>query len=436
MTSLRQQLLIWLMGGVLLSIFVAGIGMYWLVQSEANDLFDYQIRQAAISLPAHGMPPEMLSYDDDVGENVDIQVWNWQGKLLFASYPARILPRFPGTGFSTVLFKQRAWRVYGIQRHQQTIQVAQPIEERQELASGLALRSLLPFGMLIPLLTGLIWLVVGRSLRPLQSIAQALEQRDADAMQPLSASQLPEEIVPLVSAINRLLTRLAQAMQTQRAFVADAAHELRSPLTALKLQLQLTERAGSEAQRAVSFGKLNQRLDRTIHLVKQLLTLARSESQLVAQNFQPVDLSELVGQVINDFMTLAEDRQLRLQLALAPAIVVRGQSENLRILIGNLIDNAIRYSPVHGVVAVQLIEQNGHPLLTVTDSGSGIPSAERERVFDRFYRRMGTKTSGSGLGLAIARNIALAHHASISLADNPVPPGLAVSVVFVNCVTR
>ena len=409
--------------------------MYWLAQSEASDLFDYQIRQVALSLPVPIMAPESVSDGNDINESVEIQVWDLQGKLLFASRPAPVLPHYPDAGFSTALFKRQAWRVYVIERHQHIIQVAQPMAEREELATGLASRSLLPFGILIPLLAGLIWLVVGRALQPLQAVTEALEQRDAEALQPLLVKPLPAEILPLVNAINRLLERLAQAMQTQRAFVADAAHELRSPLTALKLQLQLTECASSELQRAVSFAKLNQRLDRTIHLVKQLLALARSESQSIAQNFQPVDLSELVGQVVNDYLPLAEDRQLALQLQLSPTIVLRGQSENLRILISNLIDNAIRYTPVRGTVTVQTIEQNNHAVLIVTDTGGGIPAVERDRVFDRFYRRMGTKTDGSGLGLAIVRNIAQTHHAKISLTDNQERPGLVVKVIFVRQAT-
>ncbi|MHB1677700.1 MAG: ATP-binding protein [Sulfuriferula sp.] len=433
MNSLQQQLLIWLIGGVLLSTSVAGFGMYWLAYGEANDLFDYQIRQIALSLPAHIMPPETVSYDDDVGENVDMQVWDVKGKLLFASYPQHVLPRYIAPGFSTVSYRHQAWRIFVAQRQHHYIQVAQPMEERQELAAGLATRSLWPFAVLIPVLASLIWLVVGRSLRPLQNVTQALEQRDADAMQPLPLTQLPREILPLVNAINRLLSRLDQALQAQRAFIADAAHELRSPLTALNLQLQLTERAVTEPQRTASFVKLKQRLDRTIHLVKQLLTLARSESQAEAQSFEAVDLNELVRQVITDFAGLALAHRLALQLQPSSAIIVQGQSENLRILVSNLVDNAIRYTPEQGTVDVRLTEQQGQAVLIVTDSGAGIPAEERERVFDRFYRRVESQASGSGLGLAIVRNIAQAHGAHISLADNPLRSGLMVTVVFTKC---
>ncbi len=431
MNSLRQQLLIWLLGGVLLSTAVAGLGMYWLAYDEADDLFDYQIRQLAVSLPEHILPPEAVNYDDDAGENVELQVWDANGALQFASYPDRMLPRYPAAGFSTVLYKHQAWRIFATERHHRHIQIAQPLEERRELAAGLATRSLWPFGALIPVLAVLIWLVVGRSLRPLQNVTHALEQRDADALQPLPVARLPREILPLVSAVNRLLSRLDHALQHQRAFIADAAHELRSPLTALSLQVQLTERATTDEQRAASFAKLKLRLDRTIHLVKQLLTLARSEPHADTQDFAVIPLTELIQQVVSDYSALAQARGVTLTWQPGTAIMVTGQSENLRILIGNLIDNAIRYTPAQGRVEVRLTAEGGNVDLIVTDTGPGIPATERTRVFDRFYRREVGQASGSGLGLAIVRNIAQVHQAEIRLADNPSGPGLAVSVRFV-----
>ncbi len=427
---MRQQLLVWLLGGVLLSTAAAGIGMYWLAHNEADDLFDYQIKQIALSLPEHILPPATVNYDDQVGENVELQVWNANGVLLFASYPRQILPRYRISGFATVSYNHHDWRIFAIQRHQRHIQVAQPMEERQELAAGLAARSLWPFATLVPVLAALIWIVVGHSLRPLQNVTHALEQRDADAMHALPVSKLPKEILPLVNAINRLLARLDRALQTQRAFVADAAHELRSPLTALSLQVQLTERAVTDEQRAASFAKLKLRLDRTIHLVRQLLTLARSEPQAETQTFAKLDLTTLTQQVVSDYSALAHAQGVTLKSQSAPTISVSGQSENLRILIGNLIDNAIRYTPQSGLVEVALKTENGQAVLSVTDTGIGIPAEERSRVFDRFYRREVGQTGGSGLGLAIVRNIAQAHHATIRLDDNPAGTGLAVFVRF------
>ncbi|MFA5170272.1 MAG: ATP-binding protein [Sulfuriferula sp.] len=430
MNSIRQRLLLWLIVGMLISTGIAGLSMYWLAQDEANELFDYQIRQIALSLPAHSQLPTVVAGDEDPEEDNVIQVWDAQGKPLFVSYPSRALPRYVLSGLHTVNYRQQPWRLYNTQRRGQYIQVAQPMTVREELAAALAVRMLMPFFMLIPLLAGLIWWSVGRSLRPMQAVTTALATRHVDAMQPLNESNLPQEIQPMVVALNQLLMRLNQAMQAQRAFIADAAHELRSPLTALKLQLQLTERAPNDEQRAIAFAKLNQRLDRSIHLVRQLLTLARSEPRLEDVHFTSVDLSVLVQEVAQDFMPLAEAHQTNLQLNAEPHILVSGRQADLRILISNLVDNAIRYTPDAGQVHIDVAREAGQAVLRVMDSGIGIPEQERERVFDRFYRREGTEVTGSGLGLAIVRNIAEAHHAELVLSDNLPGAGLVVTVKF------
>ena len=429
MRSIRQQLLLWLIVGMLVSTGIAGLSMYWLAQDEANELFDYQIRQIALSLPDHSQLPTAADDEDPEEDNV-IQVWDVQGKPLFVSYPSRALPRYATSGLHTVNYRQQPWRLYNTLRHGRYIQVAQPLTVREELAAALAVRMLMPFFVLIPLLAGLIWWVVGRSLRPLQVVTVAVAARHAEAMQPLVEMDLPQEIKPVVVALNQLLARLNQAMQAQRAFIADAAHELRSPLTALKLQLQLTERARTDEQRAAAFAKLNQRLDRSIHLVRQLLALARSEPRLDAPHFIPVDLGALVAEIAHDLLPLAEIHHTDLQLDVQPHVLVSGQPADLRTLISNLVDNAIRYTPDSGQVRIAVTREADQMVLRVTDNGSGIPAHERERVFDRFYRREGTAEVGSGLGLAIVRNIAEAHHAAVTLADNAAGTGLVATVRF------
>lgn len=432
MSSIRQRLLLWLIGGMLVSVAVAGLSMYRLAQHETDELFDYQIRQIALSLPSHLNPVDIANVDEDPEEDNVIQLWGAQGELIFASHPSLALPRYAKTGLYTVSVNGGTWRIYGVMRENSYIQIAQPMTVRAELAAGLAVRMLIPFAVLMPLLAGLIWWVVGRSLRPLQVVTNAVASRHADAMQPLDASDMPHEIQPIVIALNQLLARLAQSMQVQRAFIADAAHELRSPLTALKLQLQLTERATTDAQRVQSFDKLHQRLDRSIHLVQQLLALARSEPRVETSIMRAVDISELAHTVAQDFAVQARVRSTALQLDIQPHVVVMGVSADLYILISNLVDNAICYTPEHGKVRIRVTQEDGAPILRVIDTGASVPEADRERVFHRFYRILGTETTGSGLGLAIARNIADAHHAQIQLEDNPVEQGLMVVVRFQN----
>lgn len=430
MKSIRNQLLLWLIGGMLLSTFAAGISMYWIALDEASELFDYQIKQVSLSLLNQSDLPIAERDNEDPEEDNFIQIWNAQGKLLFASHPSHLLPRYAGSGLHTVNIKQQPWRLYISQRNGRFIQVAQPVIERQKLAAGIAIRMLIPFSILIPLLSILIWIVVDRSLLPLKVVTKAVAQRDADAMQPIPDQSLPQEIRPLVTTLNQLLQRLALAIHTQRTFIADAAHELRTPLTALKLQIELTERASTEQQRLTAFAKLNQRLYRSIHLVKQLLTLARSEPQFEAQLFQPVNLSELAQQVVNDFTLLAEQRNINIHTYIEPDVFTSGQVDSLHILISNLVDNAILYTPMHGKVEVHVNMDHAHPILRIIDTGSGIPANERERVFDRFYRCEGTEVVGSGLGLSIVRNIAEIHSAMISLSNNLDQQGLVVTIKF------
>ena len=431
MRSIRQNLLLWLILGMLIAISLAGLSAYWLAQEEANELFDYQIKQVALSL--HGSndyPMIVAAADEDPDEDNVVQVWNTQGKLLFSSYPSRALPQYVMLGLHTVNYQQKPWRIYNTQRQGLFIQVAQPMAARDELAARLAGRMLIPFLLLIPLLAGLIWWAVARSLRPLQIVTNAVAIRDEDSMQPLDETGLPKEIRPMVVALNQLLTRLSYSMQAQRTFVADAAHELRTPLTALKLQLELTERATTDAQRQSGFVKLNTRLERCIHLVRQLLTLTRSESRVEAERFTYIDLSALVQDVAQDFIPLAEISRIDLRADIGHKVTVLGQPENCRIVISNLLDNAIRYTPFLGQVRVSVTLEAGHAVLRVTDNGHGIAKHERERVFDRFYRCEGSAVTGSGLGLAIVRNITQAHHAILTLSDNLAGSGLVVTVTF------
>ena len=434
MRSVRQNLLLWLILGMLIAISIAGLSAYWLAQDEANELFDYQIKQVALFLHSpNELPLTIAASDEDPEEDNVVQVWNAQGQLIFTSYPSRTLPRYVASGLHTVNYQHNPWRLYNTQRQGHFIQVAQPMAVRDELAADLAVRMLIPFALLIPLLAGLIWWAVARSLRPLQAVTNAVAARNEASMQALDEIGLPLEIRPMVLAINQLLTRLNFSMQLQRTFVADAAHELRTPLTALKLQLELTERATTDAQRQSGFIKLNTRLERSIHLVRQLLTLARSESRVEAEPFTYLDLSALVQDVVQDLMPLVEANQIDLRADIGHQVTVLGQPENCRIVVNNLLDNAIRYSPFLGQVRISVTLEAGHAVLRVADNGHGIAAHERDRVFDRFYRCQdveGTNVTGSGLGLAIVRNITNAHHAKLTLSDNLAGSGLMVTIIF------
>ncbi|MCS0659343.1 ATP-binding protein [Massilia terrae] len=429
MRTIRRQLLVGLLGGALFCTLVAGVGTYFKVLEEASRLFDEQLRQLAATVPTHGAPSRAQGVETDVV----VQVWNRQGKLSYASAPSQHLPAAPELGYGFVDADDGRWRVFVAMREGERVQVAQAILAREEVAAGLALRSLLPFVLVTPVLGLLIWFVVGNSLRPLRNLAEAVGARSPVALQPLTPDGQPPELLPVVSALNELLRKLDQALSSQRAFVADAAHELRSPLTALKLQLALAERAAGDEQRALSFAKLHERLDRATHVVQQLLTSARQESAAAGRPVARVGLLDLAQQCVADRFVHAEGRGI--DLGVAPGggeAVADGYPDDLRILLGNLIENALRYTPPGGRVdvAVGVGEADGRPFLQVSDTGPGIPPQERERVFDRFYRGEGNDSWGSGLGLSIVRSIADAHGASVTLGGREQGSGLVATVRF------
>jgi two-component system OmpR family sensor kinase len=284
------------------------------------------------------------------------------------------------------------------------------------------------------LLGVLIWYAVGVGLKPLDAMSRAVAKRRPDAMAPLAESGLPRELKPLAGSLNALLARLDDALSAQRRFTADAAHELRTPLAALKLQVDLAERTKDSATQAVAFAELKAGVDRAARLVEQLLTLARLEPEAPARDFAPVDLAALAKDAIIARAALAGEKRIDLGIARIAAVAVRGDPASLATLLANLLDNALRYTPQDGRIDVAIDETDGHAVLTVTDTGPGIPVPERERVFERFHRGATTDNpvvpTGSGLGLSIVRRIADAHGATVVLEDGPAGTGLMVRVRF------
>jgi two-component system, OmpR family, sensor kinase len=307
--------------------------------------------------------------------------------------------------------------------------VAQPVSVRRTLARAHAYRTLLPMLMLLPLLAVAVWLGVTRALRPIASVEREVRARDPASLQPLAEQGLPREIQPLVRSLNDLLQRLSAALAAQRSLVADAAHELRSPLTALRLQLRLLDRAADPAAQRQARARLLAGVERASHLVNQLLTLARSEPDASDCATLPVRLDQVARLAIADVAPLSDARGVDLGLAAADEAIVQGESEALRVLIRNLADNAVRHTPAGGRVDVTVRRARAEAVLAIADTGPGIPVAERARVLARFYRRAGEDEGGSGLGLAIVKAIAERHGGRIELDEAP-GGGLLARAVF------
>ena len=429
MTSIRTRLSVFLLLAAMLTAFGIGVVTYRHTLKENEELFDYQLRQIALSLRDQGVVVNPYSYSNEDALDVVVQIWTSNGAMLYLSRPGDPLFNRATLGFTDVVAGNRRWRVYSLAARDRIIQVAQPLELRRDLAADAALRSLAPLLAFAPLMALLIWWLVGSSLSPLQRLAREVGQRDARSLDEVSETDLTNEIAPLVKALNSLLSRLKRAFSSQRAFVADAAHELRSPLTALKLQLQLLARAPDEAAKADALGKLHDGVDRATHLIEQLLTAAQTDPNDAMVQLQSTDLAELTRQTIAEVFTFAQTRHIALELDAPEHLQIAADPARLRILARNLLDNAIRYTPEGGSVHVQVATDADRVLLVIEDSGPGIAASDRQRVFDRFYRGQRNQQSGSGLGLSIVKNIAEQHGAGVEL-DTSRFGGLKVCVMF------
>jgi two-component system OmpR family sensor kinase len=429
--SIRRELLVWLLGGLLLAVAVAAVGTFLRAREEANALFDYQLKEMAASLS--GAPftaaPSIAGGESGDGALV-VQIWDRNGGKLYLSQPQRELPQYAQLGFTTIQTEQGSWRVFSSFDGSQVVQVAQPMSARRELAASMALRTILPLLTALPLLALLIWFIIARGLQPLDRVAAAVARRSPSLLEPVSERGLPSEVQPLVHALNGLLDRLGLALAAQRSFIADAAHELRTPLTAVHLQAQLAERASTDDERRRALADLKAGLERATRLSEQLLTLAREEPGVIERALVEVDLAELARDVLGELMPLTETKAVDLGLNASVGASVMGDPEALRALVSNLVDNALRYTPAGGRVDVAVSSDlGGSTVLSVRDNGPGIAPDERERVFDRFYRGQ-ISVPGSGLGLAIVKRVADRHGATIELGEGIEGKGVSVSVRF------
>jgi two-component system OmpR family sensor kinase len=438
--SLRMRLLMFLLAAIVLAGAVQGALAYRSALDEADALFDYHMQQTALALrsglpvDAQGLGPG-LDPEDENHEFI-VQVWTNEGLRIFESAVGAALPQIAVLGFTNVQARGGTYRVFSMQTRSQVIQVAQNMAVRQGMARSLALRTLAPLAFMAPLLVLAVWWGVSRSLAPVERVRRQLAQRQADDLSPVSDAQLPDEVQPLVSELNLLFERVQRAFEAQEHFVADAAHELRSPLAALRLQLQGLQRAGDDAARAAAIERLSAGIDRATRLVEQLLTLARQEASSTAT--EPVDLRAIAQLALADVAPAAQARSMDVGLfeseseseSATMPVIVRGSAEALRMLVRNLLDNAIKYTPPGGQVDVQVGTDHGRALLTVEDSGPGIAPEHRERVMQRFVRDTADGAPGSGLGLAIVQAIAQRHGAAVALDRSPRLGGLRVALRF------
>ena len=432
--SLRTRLLWLLLAVIVVTALVQAFVAYRTARTEADEIFDYHMQQMALSLRS-GLPRQAaVGLDGDEGhdESYDfvIQVWTQDGLRVFQSARAAI-PRRETMGFSDMPARGTTYRVFTMKAGAQVIQVAQDMAARREMAGTLALRTAALIAVMAPLSMLLVWWVVSSSLAPVQRARRQVSERQADDLNEVSEAGLPDEVRPLVHELNLLFARVRAAFDAQKSFVADAAHELRTPLAALKLQVQGLQRASDDGTRELAVARLHAGIDRATRLVEQLLVLARHQASAAGgQRLQPVALSDLAKQAVADIAGAAQSRRIDIGVSRAEEGTFAGHPDAARILVRNLLDNAVKYTPEGGTVDVEVRRSGDAWLLEVHDSGPGIDEVDRERVLDRFYRVTGSQATGSGLGLAIVKSIADLHGAALVLDRSARLGGLCVSVRF------
>ncbi|MGZ5201728.1 MAG: ATP-binding protein [Telluria sp.] len=433
--SLRGRLLWYLLAAITIAAMAQASIAYRTALRDADNIFDMNMQQMALSLRSGApMATSQAAGDVDPGMGSDdlvVQVWTPDGVQVFHSVSRARLPQRAVLGFSNVRANGTIYRVFSIQTNNQTVQVAQDLSVRSNMARNLALRTLGPIAVMMPILMLVVWWVVSGSLEPVERVRSQLASRQADDLSAVSESGLPDEVQPLVRELNLLFGRVRTAFDAQQNFVGDAAHELRTPLAALKLQAQSLDRADSPEARKVAVARIMAGIERATRLVEQLLVLARQEASAAGgTSAQPVQLDGLARRAVADMVSVAQAKGVDLGLQQSDAATVQGQPEALNILVRNLVDNAIKYTPGGGTVDVSVRAAPGGPVLSVEDSGPGIPPEERERVVDRFYRIAGSEAQGSGLGLAIIKSIAERHGARLELGQSERLGGLSASVTF------
>ncbi|MGY6273248.1 ATP-binding protein [Achromobacter denitrificans] len=433
--SLRARLLFFLLAAIVVGALVQGAIAYRSTLAQADDIFDSLLQRTALSLgTGDGLlsagPRHAFGAGSPMADDLIIQIWTPDGVRVFNSRSRRPLPDQIVLGFSDARMEGSTYRVYSLATPFQVIQVAQDMEVRKNMARSLALRTVAPIAAAAPLLMLIIWCVVSWSLRPVKRARAQVAARQPEDLSPIGVQGLPDEIRPLVQELNLLLERMRGAFAQQKQFVGDAAHELRSPLTALRLQLQALQRAGDADGRRLAERRLAAGIDRATRLVEQLLSMARHESAAEQAPAAPVDLADVLRQALSEMLPQANAKSISIDLDGAPQAWIRGHRDALALLARNLLDNAVKYTPAGKRIHLRLEQAQGQATLLIDDEGPGIPPEERERVFDRFYRVEGNTEHGSGLGLAIARAIADRHGATIELQDAPSGQGLRVKVVF------
>ncbi len=440
MRSIERHLAWWILAAAAVGALLLGGVAYRVILSDLNEALDENLRAVALAVaehgpaPAAGAAPAPARAGGDAAAIVVVE-WTPQGHMTFSS-DARVALSFRGqAGLERQRLQGTDWDTYTVVNAAHVVQAAQRAQFQQQEAAEAATSLFLPFLLVVGVTAVLLILALRHGLAPLDRTTAEVAARSATSLAPIDTAHLPREIAPLVLALNGLMQRQADSLQARQRFVADAAHELRTPITALRLQLQLLQSADDEASRQTAVEALQAGVGRAQHLVEQLLDLSRAEPGAMPAPFLRLELAPLAQSAVGRCNDRAENRGIDLGARIESPGALGGDAEQLRVLLDNLLGNALRFTPRGGVVDVVVADADGCAVLRVIDDGPGIAADARERVFERFHRAPGVAPAhagenGSGLGLAIVKAIAERHGAQVTLHTGARGRGLEVRVVF------
>lgn len=443
--SLSRRLLWLLVLATLLVWTLSSISIYLTVKDETQEIFDQALVETAHALLVisedHHTPiePALAQSQANTAESTErivFQIWRRDGQLIYHSTHFSTQPMLPiqpqQPAFDWIMLQGERFRSYQVWDAAQNIQVQ--IAERDDIRQQIFDESadhLLTIGLIfLPLLAGLIFVLIRISLQPLQQLTDSISTQSIARLQGITPQQTPLEIKPIVDALNQLLSQIASSLDRERRFTANAAHELRTPLAAIRLHAQVLQGARNPAEAAEAALDIQHGVDRCTRLMEQLLVLARLEPQQQQPEKQHFDLAISITQIAAQHAYTLEKQQIRLWLD-TPETLLQGHSEQLDILLRNLLDNAIRYSGEGKDIWISCgLHRDGQAYLVVEDQGVGIPASQRAHIFDRFYRLADAASTGSGLGLSIVQQIAEQHQAKIQIEQGRDARGLRVTVTF------
>lgn len=406
-----------------------------LKDNEITDLQGFLDYRPKLTIPFREVDTDQTSHEYE--RQIGFQLWDHTGKLILHSKSVGETPLSetalrPGkSGFDNTMEEGHQWRVFSIwdEEHHYVVMAGESYNIRQELVVKISWQLVAPYLISIPIMAMLIWLGIERGLNPIIKVANEVRQRESKNLHPIEFTDVPKEILPLIQNLNDLFSRLNEAFEKERRFTNDAAHELRTPLAALKTHAQVALRETNQADRNTALTNIIAGVNRASHLVEQMLTLARmSPDQNILQD-EDVKIYQVLEEVAADLSQYAFKKGITLSLDGDRKMSIKTNAVILSILVRNILDNAISYTPEGGDIDIELLTQGEYPVIRITDTGPGISEDLQGRVFDRFFRLPGSQNEGCGLGLSIATQCANNLNAEIIL-KNRAPTGLVVTVEF------